>query len=346
MRRRRAGRCRSRAAENADCQTTARRECACRESAAVRPYRSARMAFSSVARCMMARLELGPFCAVHHQRNGVHRPGAFLALRIAVDVVGDAVGLNELLAGLPAAAELIAAPCGRGRRPACASGGAESRNGAALRPNVRRQACSGTACRWNDDGRLVVPLTGLPGRFRTCPAASIPGVPAQDPASPETPDSLRRWYEHWTGRMTEREEPRLCGAPLPHSSLPGRSRSCGRPDAPRDTCSRRSSGPRRDPPVEDQRRMHRNRRMQAARRLPGAIAHAANKFALRAGGLQRQAAAVAGDAHNARRIRPRTRTCIRSTENRHSAPCRPPPGSSPSTYQGSMAWRSSISMPS
>ena len=56
----------------------------------------------------------------------------------------------------------------------------------------------------------------------------------------------------------------------------------------------RSSGPRIDN-VEDQRRVHRNRRMQARRRLPGPIAHARHELALFAGWMQRHAPPVAGN---------------------------------------------------
>src|SRR5688572_15925626 len=47
--------------------------------------------------------------------------------------------------------------------------------------------------------------------------------------------------------------------------------------------------------VEHKRRVHRNRGMKATRWLPRAIAHAADKFAVRAGWMERQSAAVAGD---------------------------------------------------
>ena len=47
--------------------------------------------------------------------------------------------------------------------------------------------------------------------------------------------------------------------------------------------------------VEHERRVHRNRRMQAARRLPGAIADAGDELADRPGRMQRHAPAVAGD---------------------------------------------------
>ena len=95
----------------------------------------ASMALSSVARWMTARSICAHSCRVDDQRNRIHRPGALLALRIAADVVGDAVGLDELLAGLPAAAELAEAHARRWRRRACASGGAGSRRAAALRPS-------------------------------------------------------------------------------------------------------------------------------------------------------------------------------------------------------------------
>ena len=47
--------------------------------------------------------------------------------------------------------------------------------------------------------------------------------------------------------------------------------------------------------VEGQRRMHADGRVQRRRRLPGAVAHAADVFADAAGGLQRQRLAVGGD---------------------------------------------------
>ena len=47
--------------------------------------------------------------------------------------------------------------------------------------------------------------------------------------------------------------------------------------------------------VEHQRRVHRNRRMQAARRLPCPIAHAGDELADRSRGMQRHAPAVARD---------------------------------------------------
>src|SRR5215472_5424794 len=50
-----------------------------------------------------------PFVSIEQHRNRVHGPRTFLALGVAVDVVRDAVGLNELTARLPAAAELLQA---------------------------------------------------------------------------------------------------------------------------------------------------------------------------------------------------------------------------------------------
>ena len=46
--------------------------------------------------------------------------------------------------------------------------------------------------------------------------------------------------------------------------------------------------------IENERRVYANRRMQARRRLPGAIAHATDEFADRAGLLQRYGMTVAG----------------------------------------------------
>ena len=48
-----------------------------------------------------------PFGRIHHQRNRIERPGARGALRIAVDVVGDAVVVDQPLPFAPAAREAV-----------------------------------------------------------------------------------------------------------------------------------------------------------------------------------------------------------------------------------------------
>ena len=56
--------------------------------------------------------------------------------------------------------------------------------------------------------------------------------------------------------------------------------------------------------IEAQRRVRRDGRLQTYRRLPRAIAHARDTFAVRAGRMQRHAMAVAGDGETvARRVR-------------------------------------------
>src|SRR5258708_5239408 len=50
-----------------------------------------------------------PFVLTQQERDGVHQPGPFFALRISVYVVRDSIGLNELLAGSPVAGELAGA---------------------------------------------------------------------------------------------------------------------------------------------------------------------------------------------------------------------------------------------
>ena len=50
-----------------------------------------------------------PFSRIDDKRNGIHWPGIFASFRQAADVVGDALRLDQLLAGLPAAAELTEA---------------------------------------------------------------------------------------------------------------------------------------------------------------------------------------------------------------------------------------------
>ena len=93
--------------------------------------------------------------------------------------------------------------------------------------------------------------------------------------------------------------------------------------------------------VEHQRRLRRDRRMQRAhRRLPGLEAHAADILAGALGRRQRHRAAVAGQ-HEAFLDPAGHRACTRSTELSTKRAVPPPAGSSPSTCQGSSAWRSS-----
>ena len=66
--------------------------------------------------------------------------------------------------------------------------------------------------------------------------------------------------------------------------------------------------------IEDERRVDRDRRVQAVRRLPRAVADAGDEFALRAGRMQRDAAAIAGDDVPRRRSGRVTFTCMRSSE--------------------------------
>ena len=66
--------------------------------------------------------------------------------------------------------------------------------------------------------------------------------------------------------------------------------------------------------VEDERRVHRNRRVQAARRLPGPIADAGDELAARARRMQRHSPAVAREHDDACSVRPLTLTCSRSTD--------------------------------
>ena len=47
-----------------------------------------------------------PFPATDHQRNGIHRPRILTPICKVADVICDALRLDELLAGLPAPAEL------------------------------------------------------------------------------------------------------------------------------------------------------------------------------------------------------------------------------------------------
>ncbi len=75
-------------------------------------------------------LDTSPLLAVDRERHEVHQPGALLALRIRVDVVGDAVGFDESLPGFRSTAEFpIAHPSEHCGEPfplgARASGGVE-----------------------------------------------------------------------------------------------------------------------------------------------------------------------------------------------------------------------------
>jgi hypothetical protein len=97
--------------------------------------------------------------------------------------------------------------------------------------------------------------------------------------------------------------------------------------------------------VEHQRRMHAYGRVQRRGRAPGAVAHAGDVFAARAGGRQRHARPLQASMWRSS-VRPRDlRPAAARPRNRRSAHVPPAATSSPSTCQGSIAWRSSSSMP-
>ncbi len=95
--------------------------------------------------------------------------------------------------------------------------------------------------------------------------------------------------------------------------------------------------------IEYQRRMNRDRRMQTARRLPGAVAHAGDKLAL----VSRSACSGSRaplHSTSCRAFGQARRPALASARptNRRTARCRRRPASSPSTYHGSIAVRSSM----
>ena len=194
-------------------------------------------------------LDLRPLVPVDGERHQIHRPRPRAALRIAVDVVGDAVGANQLLAELPAPRELVAAPCGAAPRPAASSAAAAGRRDRALRPSARRAAGGSSSPPCATDGS------------RRCRSR-----PRSDPGRRGRARRSGAGGRAWTGTRGCRPSPASAARPAcgrtrrtgPAASLPPRwslqegSRSSARPGGRRGRCSRRSTRrapgrPRRTP---------------------------------------------------------------------------------------------------
>ena len=69
------------------------------------PYRSARIRFSKSGPLHQRGGQRLPLARRHQQRHGVELPGAFAGQRVGVEVVGDAVFVDQTLGGFPAAAQ-------------------------------------------------------------------------------------------------------------------------------------------------------------------------------------------------------------------------------------------------
>ena len=119
--------------------------------------------------------------AVDDQRNEVHRPGALVALRVAVDVVGDAVGVDQLLADLASVARTRRRPMRRSTAASAPSAGADVRTDRALRPSAPPEAAGSSSPRVLRDGRVEDALAHAGVR-----RDAIAACAAADPAWTET----------------------------------------------------------------------------------------------------------------------------------------------------------------
>ena len=207
-RRRPAARCRGKAAGSWDWRTPAPAAAARRAAGVAARSRSARIALRSVARCMTARSMSAHSPRIDRQRDQIHRPGPRVAVRIAVDVVGDAVGLDQPLADFPAPRELRVAHAPERRQRGAPSGGAAAPDASSSFvpvPVLRRLVAPIRDARVaRDCGVCVAHGCGRRGLASATPASS-----AADRAWSETRDSSAGvGVNAWPGVWPNGEEPR------------------------------------------------------------------------------------------------------------------------------------------
>ncbi len=241
--------------------------------------------------------EAAPFVRRDDERHHVELPGTIDALGIAVDVVGDAVFADR--------APRVVAPRGEFHRSHRLDAVHESLALRAERAGAGEHLVE-------DAGDRLVLLEEPPGKRRsrrqravgdrahrkprTCRSAT-PGASGRRRSSSQRKVRmpLLRGYGHRSLRVAEVLEPREPAAlRFVRVDRKGLEAAPARMGDVIGAAAKRALVPRVDE-IEDQRGVHRDGGVQAARRLPCAVADAGHELAGRARRVQRNRAAVAGE---------------------------------------------------